>query len=192
MAKNPSGRTPSDGAATNVASGDDASGGVLKDGGLNVDATPECRQSPGRVQATLLLRFEMTRRTVVVALGIALTLGCKSSSTRASAQAEPSAVLMIARITPDSGPAGPAYPIEITIEGTGFDSSNVVMFGPLTVKDVPSRESRTRIVMYVPKEMPSSSEVPPSPLLPGPYEVRVKTSAGTSNALTFRLIGSTP
>ena len=140
----------------------------------------------------LLLRFEMRVRLVVVAMGIALAPGCKSSSTRGASQALPSDTLMIAKISPDSGPAGPAYPIEITIEGTGFDSSNVVMFGPLTVKDVPSRESRTRIVMYVPKEMPSSSEVPPSPLLPGPYEVRVKTSAGTSNALTFRLTGSTP
>ena len=136
---------------------------------------------------------KMTVRAVVVALGIALTLACKSSSTRAPAEALPSDVPVIAKVTPDSGPTGPAYPIEITIEGTGFtDSSNVVTFGPVTIKDVPSRESRTRIVMYVPKEMPSTSEVPPAPLLPGPYDVRVKTSAGISNAITFRLTGTSP
>jgi hypothetical protein len=194
VAKNPSGSTPSAGAAANVASGEDARGGVLNDGGVNDDdATPECRQSTGRVQATRLLRFKMTVRATVAGLGMALTLGCKSSSSRAAAQAAPSDVPVIARIRPDSGLVGPAYPIEITIEGTAFsDSSNVVMFGPVTLKDLPSRESRTRIALYVPKEMPATGEVPPAPLQPGSYDVRVRTSTGTSNAITFRLIGNTP
>jgi hypothetical protein len=133
------------------------------------------------------------RAVVMVPLGMLLMLGCKSSSTHAAAQAVPSDAPVITRVTPDSGPAGPAYPIEITIEGTGFsDSSNVVTFGAVTIRDVPSRESRTRIVMNVPKEMPSAGEVPPAPLLPGPYELRITTITGTSNVITFRLIGNAP
>ena len=125
---------------------------------------------------------------MMVPLGLALALGCKSSSARTAAQSLPSDVPSLTAVRPDSGPAGTAYPIEITIEGLGFsDSLNVVTFGPVTVRDVRSRELRTRIVMYLPKETPSPGEVPPSPLLPGPYQLRVTTPAGTSNPITFRL-----
>jgi hypothetical protein len=135
----------------------------------------------------------MLVRALMVPLGIALTLGCKSSSTRAAAASSPADVPVITRVSPDSGPAGTAYPIEVTIEGHGFaDSLNVVTFGPATVTDVPSSKNGTRIVLYLPKEAASSSEVPPSPLFPGTYELHVKTSAGTSNAVTFRLTGSAP
>jgi hypothetical protein len=131
----------------------------------------------------------MTVRAMMVPLGLALTLGCKSSSSRASAQALPSDAPVISMVRPDSGPAGTAYPIEVTIEGRDFaDSANIVAFGPVTIRDVPSRASRTRIVMYLPKEIPSSGEVPPAPLPPGSYEIRVTTPAGPSNTVTFRLL----
>jgi hypothetical protein len=131
----------------------------------------------------------VTVRALMVPIGLALTLGCKSSSSRASAQALSSDAPAISVVRPDSGLAGTAYPIEVTIEGHGFlDSANVVTFGPVTITGVSSREQRTRIVLYLPKETPSAGEVPPAPLLPGPYELRVTTPAGTSNAITFRLL----
>ena len=123
-----------------------------------------------------------------VSLSMALTVGCKSSSTRSPAAAASADTPVITSISPDSGPAGTAYPIEITIEGRGFlDSTNVVTFGTVTIADVRSSQARTRIVVNLPKQTPASGEVPPSPLLPGRYEIRVRTPAGVSNAINFNL-----
>jgi len=95
---------------------------------------------------------------------------------------------VINRVNPGSGPAGVAYPVQITIEGRHFaDSTNTVTFGPVTLTRIPSTENGKRIVFFAPKELPSTGEVPPSPLLPGPYEIRVATFGGESNAVTFVL-----
>lgn len=135
----------------------------------------------------------MTARALLVPLGFALALGCRSSSTHAAASASSADGPVITRVQPDSGPAGSAYPIEVTIEGRGFhDSLNVVTFGPVTVKNVPSRDSRTRIILFLPKEAPSTSEVPPSPLFPDTYDLKVTTPKGTSNAMPFRLTRGAP
>jgi hypothetical protein len=81
----------------------------------------------------------------------------------------------------------PAYPLHVTIRGTGFlPAANVVRFGPVTLPAVSSPDG-SRIMFYVPKEMPSRGEVPPAGLTPGDYPVTVINSAGTSNALSFRL-----
>ena len=90
-------------------------------------------------------------------------------------------------IIPVSGPAGQAYPLQATIRGTGFmPSGNVVEFGPLQIPNVPSSEAG-QIRIGIPKIMPSGGEVPPMVLSPGEYRVTVTTTAGTSNALIFRL-----
>jgi hypothetical protein len=92
-------------------------------------------------------------------------------------------------IVPASGQAGVAYPLQATIRGTGFmPTGNVVQFGPVTIRDVPSVEG-TRISFNVPKLVPSHSEVPPMVLHPGGYQVTVTTSSGTSNSLKFELTG---
>jgi hypothetical protein len=133
----------------------------------------------------------MKASLLLVPLGIALLAGCGSPSARAAVQPAPAGAPRVERIVPDSGPAGQAYPVEVTIEGTGFaDSSNTVTFGPATVRDIPSSESRTRIVMFLPKEVRPSAEAPPMPLLAGDYELRVATRAGVSNAVKFRLTAS--
>jgi hypothetical protein len=90
-------------------------------------------------------------------------------------------------IVPASGPAGEAYPVEVTVRGTGFmPTGNVVEFGPVKIADAPSSEPG-RITFSIPKSIPSGGEVPPRVLTPGEYRVTVTTKAGTSNALIFTL-----
>ena len=88
-------------------------------------------------------------------------------------------------ITPAFGPAGPAYPLQATIRGTGFmPTGNVVEFGPVTISDVPSTDG-TQITFAIPKLVASGGEVSPFVLQPGEYRVTVRTGAVTSNALIF-------
>lgn len=95
---------------------------------------------------------------------------------------------MVTRLDPTSGPAGEAYPIDLTIFGSGFDAaSNVVTFGSISIPDVPSTHDGTRITLAVPKTVPATGEVPPFVLMPGTYPVTVTTSRGTSEPVSFRL-----
>ena len=90
-------------------------------------------------------------------------------------------------IVPNSGRAGIAYPLRATIHGTGFmPTGNIVEFGPATIANVASREAGS-LTFNIPKAMPSHGEVPPAVFTAGQYPVRVRTPAGTSNALMFTL-----
>ena len=98
---------------------------------------------------------------------------------------------MITFLDPTVGPAGPAYPIRVTIRGSGFTpNENTVKFGTITLPHLPSTENGTRIVFLVPKTMPSSGEVPPMVLPPGDYHVTVINANGVSNTKTFTLTRS--
>jgi hypothetical protein len=98
------------------------------------------------------------------------------------------AAVSISRLTPSSGRAGEAYPIEVTIEGHGFaEEGNTVTFGDVEVPGLESSEGGTRILFWVPKERPSTGEVPPEILEPGEYPVTVTTEAGTSGPVNFIL-----
>jgi len=95
---------------------------------------------------------------------------------------------VITDIVPASGPAGPAYPIQATIRGTGFTpTGNVVNFGPVRLRELPSSDGGTTITFGVPKQMRSGGEVPPIVLPTGEYLVTVTNADGTSNAATFTL-----
>jgi IPT/TIG domain-containing protein len=90
-------------------------------------------------------------------------------------------------IAPASAPAGEAYPVTLTIRGTGFMASgNVVEIGPVKIPDVPST-GPDRIAVMLPKSLRSMGGAPPLVLPAGEYPVTVTTAAGTSNAVTFRL-----
>ncbi len=112
-------------------------------------------------------------------------LGC-SLANRSEAPA-PSGPAIIS-LSPTEGPAGTAYPIELTITGTGFASEgNTVTFADISIPDLASTESGTQITFFAPKERPSTGEVPPFVLMPGDYRVTVTTPHGTSNAVNFTL-----
>ncbi|MCZ6916906.1 MAG: hypothetical protein O7I93_09030 [Gemmatimonadetes bacterium] len=96
----------------------------------------------------------------------------------------------ITRLEPSSGPAGEAYPIQLTVHGTGFaPTDNVVSFGPVATTGLPSTAGGTAITLLVPKMAESTGEVPPMVLSPGEYAVTVTTLAGTSEPMTFVLVG---
>jgi hypothetical protein len=90
-------------------------------------------------------------------------------------------------IVPRVGRAGPAYPLQVTVRGTGFSTTaNTVEFGPARIADLASPDG-TQLTFQVPKLMTSRGEAPPAVLPPGEYRVTVTTAAGTSNALVFEL-----
>jgi hypothetical protein len=65
-------------------------------------------------------------------------------------------------------------------------TGNTVTFGPVQIPDLPSPDGQ-HITFFVPKEVPSSGEVPPMVLPYGEYPVTVTTLAGTSVAIRFTL-----
>ncbi|MCC6888618.1 MAG: IPT/TIG domain-containing protein, partial [Hyphomicrobiales bacterium] len=90
-------------------------------------------------------------------------------------------------LVPRAGPAGPAYPLQVTIRGTGFSrTSNTVEFGPVRIAEIASQDG-TQLSFQVPKLVTGRGEVPPAVLSAGEYRVTVTTAAGTSNALVFEL-----
>jgi hypothetical protein len=98
------------------------------------------------------------------------------------------ALPVLVALSPSSGRAGMDYPVQVTIEGNGFaQEDNVVIFGGIPVEGLPSSDGGTRISFWVPKEIPSTGEVPPMVLDPGEYEVTVTTPRGISNSMTFTL-----
>jgi hypothetical protein len=131
----------------------------------------------------------MTARGWMGAATVLWILACVRASKRVTAASD--FLPAIVRLLPAAGPAGTAYPIQVTIEGRNFaDSANTITFGSVTLDRVASADGGTRIVFYAPKEVPSTGEVPPAPLLPGAYEVKVSTPRGSSNVVTFVLTRS--
>ena len=129
----------------------------------------------------------MSGRLSFAFCSLAVISGCSRPQARADAAPLPAGPV-ITRLDPASGPAGVAYPIRVTIEGRAFaPASNTVRFGPVELPGLPSTDGGTRIVFFAPKETPSRSEVPPAPLLPGPYDVTVTTVDGTSRPAVFTL-----
>ncbi|HEX9728542.1 MAG TPA: hypothetical protein VGA37_08565 [Gemmatimonadales bacterium] len=94
----------------------------------------------------------------------------------------------ISRLEPTTGPAGTGYPVRVIIHGRRFHpTENLVAFGPVRVPHLPSTDGGTRITFFAPKEVPSSGEVPPMPLLPERYAVTVTTERGSSDTTYFTL-----
>lgn len=104
-------------------------------------------------------------------------------------EVEPGTGPVITALVPAAGPAGEAYPIRMVIEGRGFnETGNIVTFGSIRSRGLPSSQGGTRITFWVPKEVPSTGEAPPRILEPGRYPVTVTTTRGTSEPVTFTLI----
>jgi hypothetical protein len=128
--------------------------------------------------------MERNRVAIVAAAGLLGLAGCLASRPVDSAAGAPPEIIAI---TPSSGPAGTAYPIEVTLLGRGFGAAaNVVTFGPVQLPDLASPDGQ-HITFLVPKEKPSRGEVPPLVLPRGQYPITVTTAAGTSPAVLFTL-----
>jgi hypothetical protein len=129
---------------------------------------------------------------LVSAVGLVALAACAHAPQQQGASVDANSTApFISAVSPTSGLAGVAYPIELTILGRNFaDTNNVVTFGSVTIKSVKSTGGGTRITVHAPKEMPSTGEVPPMPLMAGSYNVRVTTPSGASNAVPFALRGS--
>jgi hypothetical protein len=120
-------------------------------------------------------------------LTLALLHGCVGNSPPSDQEALAVAP-SITSLAPDVGRAGEAYPIDVTVVGTGFsEEGNIVTFGGISVEGLPSTEDGTRITFRVPKAVPSTGEAPPMVLDPGEYEVTVTTSGRTSEPVVFTL-----
>jgi hypothetical protein len=129
----------------------------------------------------------------VAALTMVAVLGACARTPSVESRPDVSGAPVVTRLDPASGPAGEDYPIDLTIHGSGFDATgNVVHFGSMTVSDLPSTDSGTRITFPVPKIRPSTGEVPPFVLLPGDYPVTVTTSGGTSEPVVFKMTRGSP
>jgi hypothetical protein len=94
---------------------------------------------------------------------------------------------VLAAIEPSLGPAGAAYPVRVTLRGTGFlEAGNVVRFGPVTIPGLPSPDG-SQITFDIPKVAPSRGEVPPIDLSAGDYELLAPASVVTDTELIFKL-----
>jgi hypothetical protein len=91
-------------------------------------------------------------------------------------------------LAPNEGGADPGEVVEMTIVGCGFDErANTVRFGEVSMRNLPASAGGTRIIITVPKTVPSTGEAPPMQIGAGTYAVTVTTDRGTSNVLRFTL-----
>lgn len=125
----------------------------------------------------------MRRALVVTALSCLVPL--------AACHARGAAVPVITALTPARADVSRGDVVDVIIAGRGFDSLNTVHFGRVRLRQVP-RQSSTSLRFIVPRDdeqVPDRGGAPVLPLPTGTYEVRVSTAHGTSNALSFALVG---
>jgi hypothetical protein len=83
--------------------------------------------------------------------------------------------------------AGPGGLIAVTIHGSGFHSDgNEVLFAGVQIAQLTSGDG-TSLHLVLPSALPATGEVPPRMIGAGTYEIRIRTSAGTSNPIAFIL-----
>ena len=123
----------------------------------------------------------------VLVAGFGVLAAKRAGAMGPSPSPAPSPAPTLIRMSPDSGMAGAAYPLEITLGGTGFATQdNIIGFGPVKIRGVSSSDGKT-VRFMAPKEVPSTGEAPPMQLPDNDYSVTVTTPVGTSNALTFKM-----
>lgn len=97
----------------------------------------------------------------------------------------------IESLRPDSVFVAPGAVVEIVLQGRGFipgsPGRNTVRFGTVKIPDVPASDDGRVIRLIVPDRVPSGGDAAPLPLETGRYDIRVETSAGTSNAMVVRV-----
>jgi hypothetical protein len=83
--------------------------------------------------------------------------------------------------------SGPGGLVAVTIHGSGFRAEgNTVLFAGVEIAQLPSADG-TSLHLVLPSTLPAAGEVPPRRIGAGRYEVRVRTSTGTSNPTELTL-----
>lgn len=77
--------------------------------------------------------------------------------------------------------------VSVTIHGSGFrPEGNAVLFAGTEIGQLPSADG-TSLHFLLPSTLPATGEVPPRRIGAGRYEIRVRTSTGTSNPTELTL-----
>jgi hypothetical protein len=109
-------------------------------------------------------------------------------STTARAESRP----RLRTISPDSVQLFTGNVTEVTLHGSGFDTSraspqNTVRIGTVVLRSVPSDAGGGVIQVAIPPAVPSGGEAPPTPWMNGRYAVSVTTPHGTSDTLMLAI-----
>lgn len=94
-------------------------------------------------------------------------------------------------VRPDSVMLAPGAVLEVVVRGRGFapgtPGRNTIQFGDATITDVPASADGREIHVVIPDRVPVRGDAAPLPLEAGRYDLRVQTSAGTSNGVSVRV-----
>lgn len=153
------------------------------------DAHGAKRAAPAMVLR--LLELNTTRGASLIARATAAGIGVPKASQ--APVAEPLAPKSAetphidSLVPPRAKVAGPGGLVPVTIHGSGFHpKGNIVLLAGTAIAELPSTDG-TSLRLMLPSALPSTGEVPPRVLGAGRYEIRVRTSAGTSNPMQLTL-----
>jgi hypothetical protein len=104
---------------------------------------------------------------------------------------QPPAEPYIETVRPDSVMLAAGAVVEVVVRGRGFapgiPGRNTIQLGDATITNVPASDDGKEIHVVIPDRVALRGEAAPLPLEAGRYDLRVRTSAGTSNAVTMRV-----
>lgn len=123
----------------------------------------------------------------MIARAIAVLALCAACGVVRRAPAAP----YVDSVRPDSVMLAPGAVVEVVVRGRGFapgaPGRNTIQFGDATITDVPASADGREIRVVIPDRMPVRGDAAPLPLEAGRYDLRVQTSAGTSNGVSVRV-----
>jgi len=97
----------------------------------------------------------------------------------------------IETVRPDSVMLGAGAVVEVVLRGSGFapgaPGRNTIQLGDATIPGVPASADGKEIRVVIPDRVALRGEAAPLPLDAGRYDLRVRTSAGVSNAVAMRI-----
>lgn len=103
----------------------------------------------------------------------------------------PADVPYIETVRPDSVMLAPGAVVEVVVRGRGFapgtPGRNTIQFAGATITNVPASADGKEIRVVIPDRVPVRGDAAPLPLEAGRYDLRVQTSAGTSNGVAVRV-----
>jgi hypothetical protein len=103
----------------------------------------------------------------------------------------PPAEPYIETVRPDSVMLSAGAVVEVVVRGRGFTPGapgrNTIQLGDATIPGVPASADGKEIRVVIPDRVALRGEAAPLPLDAGRYNLRVRTSAGVSNAVAMRI-----